>query len=845
MYYLKRSIEEDYLEFGLEIECPTQHYLQKYNLDPNRDGERLLSRLRGDSAFVQSVETLIHSPEWQVNLSIWDGRGYLPESVAELLDLQAEFPEDRGWTLELLQTLTAAEVIAAREGIADRIVATYRELQPLWLAVIPSADRDFIEQRRRETANIWWVNQGASHAFATREEFLWAPLENEQGTSYVHWRLLDDIQAEDVIIHYYDQAIQGLSRARRRAKRKPNPFDEKWEEEGRMVDVEYYPFASPIPFAQVREPLLKLEIADSPFTTTGGVKQGYLWRFDLEGLKILHDAHDGNWPSWAQMLLPDVRPTLHHEPREEFMTSFDLSSTLQRALALRGLHFTPWQIATFYTALQTKGFVILSGISGTGKTKLAQAFSAALPQPTGAEIELPDDLISLTVQPYMLKYNRIIIPKHYMRLFVPPERGEAWEVKVTFDGQQQTCRLHHADYANTDYVGLYLRGKLPPWFKAHFDEEDVVVLEPRVNEEGALAEFRMSTVEQWSIDSAKQSKNRRNTLFVPVRTDWRDSKSLLGYYNPLTGSYEWTPFLRFLMRAVRSYQTGDNLAWFVILDEMNLARVEYYFADLLSVLESGRDREGWTREPMRIVYPEEAGGELPPHTIHLPPNLYVIGTVNVDETTHTFSPKVLDRAFTLELTDVDFLGYPLSPNSASEGALTTAERQALLADFSREGAFATINKQAITLYIEQHPETRTRLQTLNERLRPYHLHFGYRVFDEIVAFLVSAEQNRLYAALEGSNPALDAAVLMKVLPKFHGSRRKLLDPLYQILAWCMDPESPDDTRVAEARRKIETNQGELGLHVELPDAHFHYPKTAARVRHMLWSLYTTGFAAFG
>ena len=145
-----------------------------------------------------------------------------------------------------------------------------------------------------------------------------------------------------------------------------------------------------------------------------------------------------------------------------------------------------------------------------------------------------------------------------------------------------------------------------------------------------------------------------NHLFVTVRPDWRDSKSLLGYYNPLTGAYEWTPFLRFLLRAVQSYEARDGLAWFVILDEMNLAHVEYYFADLLSVLESGRDEDGWTREPLRLGYPDEAAGNLPPRELKLPPNLYIVGTVNVDETTHAFSPKVLDRAFTLELTDVDF-----------------------------------------------------------------------------------------------------------------------------------------------------------------------------------------------
>ena len=398
---------------------------------------------------------------------------------------------------------------------------------------------------------------------------------------------------------------------------------------------------------------------------------------------------------------------------------------------------------------------------------------------------------------------------------------------------------------NFSNVVLYLRGKLPSWFSDSFQEQDTVVLEPQSDENGTLTGFKMGDLKRVAANEHIQSTPQRNTLFVPVRTDWRDSKSLLGYYNPLTGGYEWTPFLRFLLRVVRSYQAGDDLAWFVILDEMNLARVEYYFADLLSVLESGRDADGWTQEPLRIVYPEEAGGELPPRTMHLPPNLYIVGTVNVDETTYTFSPKVLDRAFTLELTDADFSHYPPTTSHLETKQLTNQARAALLAALSREGTFAIIDKYAIAAYVEKHPEARGRLQALNERLRPYNLHFGYRVFDEIVAFLILAEQNGLYQPLGGSHAALDAAVLMKVLPKFHGSRGKLLDPLYQIMAWCVDPDSPDDKSIAEARQEIEKQQEHLDLIEQLPDARFHCPETAGRIRRMLWALYTTGFAAFG
>jgi 5-methylcytosine-specific restriction enzyme B len=390
---------------------------------------------------------------------------------------------------------------------------------------------------------------------------------------------------------------------------------------------------------------------------------------------------------------------------------------LSNEFVIHNLVYPEWQLATFYTALQTKGFVILSGISGTGKTRLAQAFAGMLPQPA----------------------------------------------------------------------------------------------------EGA------------------------NHLFVTVRPDWRDSKSLLGYYNPLTGAYEWTPFLRFLLRAEQNYKSEDKLAWFVILDEMNLAHVEYYFADLLSVLESGRDEDGWTREPVRLGYPDEAAGDLPPRERKLPPNLYIVGTVNVDETTHAFSPKVLDRAFTLELTDVDFTTYPI-PSASTQLGPSDQERKAILKDFARNDRFARVEKPTIMAYVTTHPKIRDRLQTLNDVLSPHDLHFAYRVFDEIVTFLAAAESNKLYDDLDGAEAAFDAAVLMKVLPKFHGSRGRLERPLCAVLAWCVNPGTPNVKAIEDALQEVGPDKT---VKQAVLSFQFLYPRTAERVQRMLARLYTDGFAAFG
>ena len=333
-----------------------------------------------------------------------------------------------------------------------------------------------------------------------------------------------------------------------------------------------------------------------------------------------------------------------------------------------------------------------------------------------------------------------------------------------------------------------------------------------------------------------------NHLFLSVRPDWRDSTSLLGYYNPLTQTYEWTDFLRFLIQARDNYNgpPEDRIAWFVILDEMNLAHVEYYFADLLSVLESGRDSEGFTTEPVRTSYPDMLNDEAPPRELRLPPNFYVIGTVNMDETTHAFSPKVLDRAFTIELTDVDFTNYPVAEDGGSHSPadLSRGHRR-LLQAFSRDGRFVRIDKQGdIAAVVAEHPEIRTYLQSLNLLLRRDRFHFGYRVFDEIAQYLaINDEHGMMYFAV-----AFDQAVLMKVLPKFSGSRARLRSPLLSVLAWAIDPVTPDPYDV---EKRFEAHMANPANAPTVLTEGAVFSQVARRVLQMLATLERDGFVSFG
>lgn len=208
---------------------------------------------------------------------------------------------------------------------------------------------------------------------------------------------------------------------------------------------------------------------------------------------------------------------------------------------------------------------------------------------------------------------------------------------------------------------------------------------------------------------------------IPVQPGWYDPTALLGYVNPLQGeTYLRTPFLEFLLAAADE----PSRPYTVVLDEMNLSRPEQYLAPILSAMETG-DRLNLHRE-----------GEIldgVPSAIRYPSNLVIVGTVNMDETTHGISDKVLDRAFTIEFWDIDLESYP------HWGRRALSEEDETIA--------------------------RNLLAELMSSLRPARMHFGWRVVDDVLDYM-----NRVFAndGIHDPVATLDSVVYAKVLPKLRG-----------------------------------------------------------------------------
>lgn len=223
-----------------------------------------------------------------------------------------------------------------------------------------------------------------------------------------------------------------------------------------------------------------------------------------------------------------------------------------------------------------------------------------------------------------------------------------------------------------------------------------------------------------ALRSEASSAESSGVYVLPVQPGWHDPSPLLGYVNPLnTEQYMRTGFLNFLLDAVRD----PDRPYTVVLDEMNLSHPEQYFAPLLSAMETGGQIE--------LHAQDDDVDEIPP-SVPYPSNLLIIGTVNMDETTHGLSDKVLDRAAVIEFWDIDTDTYPGWATSGLES--------------------------------EQVAELKLILKRLGGALSPARLHFGWRTVGDVVGYI--------RAALAGGaiefREAIDQAVYAKILPKLRG-----------------------------------------------------------------------------
>lgn len=290
------------------------------------------------------------------------------------------------------------------------------------------------------------------------------------------------------------------------------------------------------------------------------------------------------------------------------------------------------------------------------------------------------------------------------------------------------------------------------------------------------------------IEEGKGKSAPGNYCMVQVKPNWHDSTDLLGYYSEMgKRHFVNTPFVEFICKA---YAYPDT-PFFVCLDEMNLAPVEQYFAEYLSAIESMEKKDGvWvtdalvdvdkTEEPgadgkqkasseivgqiMKGAASTEAAEWIQAHGLTIPKNLFVVGTVNMDETTCQFSRKVLDRAMTLLMNEVKFSEMANS-KKPSEEELLDADGIKFFLEGEGTGAVGGIESGL--------------LDGVNEQLGNTPFVIAYRFANEYALYEAAwakLSDMDMAAATDDEKKnlaakALDHVVMMKLLPRIHGERR--------------------------------------------------------------------------
>lgn len=273
---------------------------------------------------------------------------------------------------------------------------------------------------------------------------------------------------------------------------------------------------------------------------------------------------------------------------------------------------------------------------------------------------------------------------------------------------------------------------------------------------------------------------RTSSLFhaIPVQPQWSDNCDLFGYVPTLSPEkYIKGALVDGLLEAKRN---PEKLV-IALLDEMNLAPVEHYFSDFLSIAETRvRDGARITTDKLPIELPNVPAGvpdaEADLRDIRLPSNLRVVGTANMDETTHLFSPKVLDRAFTIEFDDPDLTSF--ASGATANGAETFDELARIAINESNAISVQEARGQSQELF-EHIAELLNEIQAI---LAPAGIKFGYRTRDAILMYLHFWRELGIGDVMAGY-AALDFCILQKILPKISGSGEGLADALKNLSAW--------------------------------------------------------------
>ena len=351
-------------------------------------------------------------------------------------------------------------------------------------------------------------------------------------------------------------------------------------------------------------------------------------------------------------------------------------------------------------------------------------------------------------------------------------------------------------------------------------------------------------------DLREDTTSPGNYCLVEVKPNWNDSTELLGYETVLDGgNYHLTKFVKFLIKAMQH----ENVPFFVCLDEMNLAAVEQYFAEFLSILESRKDVDGtikseplipaaifekyqqklhkelfptkdssntstgagcYTTDEGTAVYLHSTYAKLMEEGLRIPRNLIVVGTVNMDDTTYQFSRKVIDRAMTIEMNEVNLNDmFDIEKPDALSYREDVVDKGWFFAPFAQSnnalqqmnGERELLAKKIKATIGQTYADGTTTPESLEAILGKTPFRIAYRVVNELILhfYALRCWENKDTEFEELYNKALDNILMMKVLPRIEGNEDLVKEPLAQLATWTEVAYPKANAKIIEMRERLE------------------------------------------
>ncbi len=488
----------------------------------------------------------------------------------------------------------------------------------------------------------------------------------------------------------------------------------------------------------------------------------------------------------------------------------------------QGFYYSLDQIYDFYISLKTKPFVIIAGISGSGKSKIVDLFGDYI----GKVNTNYDNFELVSVKPNWTDNQGIfgfsnlmtntyeITPtvKLFLRAKVNPGKpyflilDEMNLAKVEYYFSDFLSVLESRRVINIDSNFFQaLDAKLDEKYNSHMTLSQAIIISaltlPEEDQFRPISDFRQTAIAEWWKRNYYKGQDKHWT--PQFRTELNQNRPA----NQFDSNGFRKDGSRLASKAFFAMQSGNQYKLKNPEDMDEVTRREFLFiSNLISEHKVKQEKINLhsSDSPLKVdPLQKDYSGSLfngkdyyVPSKLEIPLNVFVIGTVNIDETTYMFSPKVLDRANVLEFNNVDLYsayGYGNQPSSAS-GISSSLDKNS---PFDMEIELPTLNDAKILL--SKYPEVFEIIANIFEILQLKNRHFGYRVINEISRFIV------LYMNDQGDNPknALDIQILQKVLPKLNGTEDQLSDLLKELRNTC------ENNSLFRSQNKIEKMMDQL------------------------------------